>query len=188
MKTKTRITRQLISILLCFVLLFNVLPIASLFVSAETSADYYNRIVDANTMDSWKDYFPLESANGQPLSTENAGGVWTDKSVFANTDAFPKSVTMIDDGKNFLTALSAIAANKEVVGYSTVPTDTILVLDVSGSMSSESVSQLVIAANNAIKSLQETNNNNRVGVVLYSGMSANSTGNQTRATTNSANQ
>lgn len=69
--------------------------------------------------------------------------------------------------KNFLTALSALAANKEIVGYSTIPTDTVLVLDLSGSMQGNEAS-LVNAANDAIAKLFEVNKNNRVGVVLYS--------------------
>lgn len=132
---------------------------------AAGDASYYERFVDANTMDSWKNYF-----NTTNVTTENAGGVWTDKSVFTDASAFQgTNITMQDSGKNFLTALSAIAANKEIVGYSTVPTDTVLVLDLSNSMPTASRSQLVDAANNAIKDLMSTNKNNRVGVVLYSG-------------------
>ena len=117
---------------------------------------------DANTMDNWTKYFDLNN-----LSTANSGGVWTDKSVFTDTSAFPSSVKMLDESKNFLTALSTIAANKEVVGYASIPTDTVLVLDLSGSMSG-SENNLVTAANNAIKKLFAENKNNRVGVVLYS--------------------
>ena len=49
-----------------------------------------------------------------------------------------------------------------------VPTDTMLVLDLSGSMDGQ-VSTLVSAANDAIRQLYDTNRNNRVGVILYSG-------------------
>lgn len=168
---KGKFGKKLISLILSIVLIMSCLPLTAF---AAEDAAFYDRIADVNTMDNWKNYFDTEN-----LTTANAGGVWTDKSVFTDASAFGSNIKMIDDSKNFLTALSAIAANKEVVGYSTVPTDTILVLDVSGSMSSNAVTQLVAAANNAIKSLQATNNNNRVGVVLYSGMSANSTENRT---------
>ncbi len=163
---KNKFTKKLISAILSIVLIMSCLPITAF--AAETDSSYYNRIVDVNTMDNWTKYFDTEN-----LTTANAGGVWTDKSVFTDASAFDGKVSMMDDGKNFLTALSALAANKEVVGYSTIPTDTILVLDLSGSMSSGAVDNLVTAANNAIKSLQATNNNNRVGVVLYSGASSN---------------
>ncbi len=135
------------------------LPTVSLMAATE---EYYNRVVDVNTMDNWQKYFDLNN-----LDTSNAGGVWTDKSVFKDASAFDGKITMLDGDKNFLTALSALAANKEIVGYSTVPTDTVLVLDASGSMSGSQAS-LVTAANNAIKQLLAVNENNRIGVVLYS--------------------
>jgi len=168
MKTRTKIPNRLISLLLCLAVLSTCLPLTVL--AADSGNTAFNREVDANTMDGWQDYFDLEN-----LDTSNAGGVWTDKSVFPNADAFPDSINMIDDGKNFLTALSAIAANKEVIGYSTVPTDTVFVLDLSNSMSVSSMTQLIEATNQAINTLQGINNNNRVGVVLYSGKSANRT-------------
>ncbi len=163
MKSRKRLTKQILSIALCFAVILSCLPI-SVF-AAETEANpYYNRIVDVNTMNNWMKYFDINN-----LDTTNAGGVWTDKSVFTDASAFPNSVKMINDDENFLTALSALAANKEVVGYSTVPTDTVLVLDLSGSMeNSNSEDRLIDAANSAIKRLLDTNNNNRVGVVLYS--------------------
>ncbi len=160
MNKKFKLHNRFISILLCVAMLLTCLPL-TVMADSDTA---FNRLADANTMDGWKEYFDLNN-----LDTSNAGGVWTDKSVFTDASAFPNSVNMIDDGKNFLTALSAIAANKEVIGYSTVPTDTVFVLDLSGSMSSQSMTQLVEATNQAIKTLQGINNNNRVGVVLYSG-------------------
>lgn len=173
MKRRNRILKGLISTLLCIVLMLACIPVSTFNAfAAETAADYYEKIVDANTMNNWQKYFELDESK---LDTSNAGGVWTDKSVFSNADAFPNSVSMINEGENFLTALSAIAANKEVVGYSTVPTDTVFILDLSNSMSSGDVDDLVDATNKAIADLQAINKNNRVGVVLYSGASANRT-------------
>lgn len=161
MKTRIKLPNRLISLLLCLAVLSTCLPLTVL--AADSGNTAFNREVDTNTMDGWKDYFDLDN-----LDISNAGGVWTDKSVFTNADAFPDSINMIDDGKNFLTALSAIAANKEVIGYSTVPTDTVFVLDLSGSMTSQSMTQLVEATNQAIETLQGINNNNRVGVDFIS--------------------
>ncbi|MEE1279925.1 MAG: hypothetical protein UHH95_03720 [Oscillospiraceae bacterium] len=135
--------------------------------AAETQT--FSKIVDESTIDGWKTYF-----DPQKKDTTYAGGVWTDKSVFTNAEAFPESVReqlKIDNSDTgFLVSLSAIAANKEIVGYATIPTDTVLVLDVSGSMQEER-SELVLATNLAIDKLLKENNNNRVGVVLYSGNS-----------------
>ncbi len=165
---KSNLAKRFISFLVCFSMLISCLPIT--FSVSATENSNSNRVVDANTMDNWTKYFDVNN-----LDTSNAGGVWTDKSVFTNASAFNGKISMLDDSKNFLTALSAISANKEVVGYSTVPTDTVIILDLSNSMSTTAVTQLVQATNDAIETLYKTNKNNRVGVVLYSGTSADRT-------------
>jgi len=127
------------------------------------------KITDPSTLHTWQNWFPEDS-------TEFAGGVWSDKSVFENVHEFETAlgnsamdIEMKSDD-NFLVALSALASNKEIVGYSTIPTDTVFILDVSQSMdNSGSVPQMVASANEAIKDLLALNLNNRVGVVLYSG-------------------
>ncbi len=167
---KTR-GRRLISAILCLALLMSFLPS---FATAIDVDAIDNRVVDDVTWDEWKLLFGPDHP-----STENAGAVWTDKSVFTPNN-LPKEFTdangkLTDTGDNFLVALSAIASNKEIVGYSTIPTDTILVLDVSGSMDSGNpsrASQMVTAANDAIKDLLALNYHNRIGVVLYSGSSS----------------
>ncbi len=164
--------RKILSILLCVTMLMTFLPTYVATAIAESAID--NRSVDVNTWDEWKLLFGPDHP-----TTENAGAVWTDKSVFT-PDNLPKEFTdangkLVDTGDNFLVALSAIASNKEIVGYSTIPTDTILVLDVSGSMASGNptkASQMVTAANNAIRDLLALNYHNRIGVVLYSGSSS----------------
>lgn len=162
MAMKTKLSKRLLSLLICAALLLSYLPLSA--AAATTDGTYFSRAVDSNTMDLWKEYFDLDH-----LDTTNAGGIWADKSVFTDASAFGGKVSMLNGNQNFLTALSAIAANKEISGYSTVPTDTVLVLDLSNSMPENARTQLIQAANNAIKTLQEVNNNNRVGVVLYSG-------------------
>ncbi len=168
-----KLGKRSLSLALVLVMLISMLPLSLLAVTAEGTGDnpYYDRVADTSTMDNWTKYFDLRN---QYLNTANAGGVWTDKSVFTDASAFPASVKMLNENENFLTALSALAANKEVVGYSTIPTDTVLVLDLSNSMAGYETS-LIEAANEAIQTLLETNENNRVGVVLYSGHNTNST-------------
>ena len=169
-KTNTK-GRRIISVLLILSLLMTILPSFAIAVNAE---NIDGRSVDVNTWDEWKQLFGVGHT-----TTENAGAVWTDKSVFT-PDNLPKEYTdangtLVDTGDNFLVALSAIASNKEIVGYSTTPIDTVLVLDVSGSMNSGNptkASQMVSAANNAIRDLLALNYHNRIGVVLYSGNSS----------------
>lgn len=122
------------------------------------------------------------------MSTEYTGGVWTDKSVFKSFADYqsadgvtnftsPAGNEVSDDIKqmlatdpdSFLIALSAITANQSISGSSSTPLDTMLVLDVSGSMQGNNAVAMVQATNEAIETLLKQNVNNRVGVILYSG-------------------
>ena len=91
------------------------------------------------------------------------------KDYFDATDENENFTMTLDDPNDFLISLSAIASTKTIVGYSTLPTDTMFILDVSGSMDSGNRDvRMVQAANKAIGDLLALNNYNRVGVVLYS--------------------
>ena len=162
-KTNTGAMKRLTAGLMSIVLIVLLIPFSAIAIAPDAIA---KKVADPSTMHTWKNYF-----GSDVLNTANAGGVWIDKSVFTDASEFPSSIALKDD-KNFLVSLSAIAANKTIVGYSNIPTDTMLVLDLSGSMAnSGSVDDMVSAANSAIKELYKVNNHNRVGVVLYSGNS-----------------
>ncbi len=169
--TKTRFTKRLISILVCLALLLAYIPVYASTVSAASTG--FTKVADPNTMDAWKNFFGPDV-----LSTENAGGIWTDKSVMTDVSALP-GVTK-DNENSFLVALSAIGSNMTVTGVSNVPTDTVLVLDVSGSMNNNNgnndvAQELVESANVTIQSLQGMNEYSRVGVIVYSGTSSGGT-------------
>ncbi|MBQ8203001.1 MAG: hypothetical protein IJZ75_01815 [Clostridia bacterium] len=175
---KTKLNK-IMSVFLVLAIVLSLFTGVSITTMAATPDANYTKVADAATLDGWKSFF-----GSTVPSTENAGGVWTDKSVFADNSAFQNLVdadgnpiaspTVDKDG--FLVALSAIASNKTIVGYSHIPTDTVLALDISGSMgpstwgssNNDAVEELVLAANAAITTLLELNNNNRVGVLLYS--------------------
>lgn len=166
------IGKRITSVILAFTILLTVFPLT--VPAAETVHAQSDRVADPSTMDSWQDFFSITG----DISTENAGGVWMDKSVFTDASAFSGTGIALKDPESFLVALSAMAANMSVTGMSHVPTDSILVLDVSGSMNdgnNDVAAELVQAANASIKALLETNSRNRVGVVLYSGSSGVST-------------
>ena len=158
--------------ILAFVLSM-VLAVSSMSLTALADNSNANgKVTDPSTIHDWKNYFKDET-------TEFAGGVWTDKSVFESVDEFETALgntemdIKMESDDNFLVTLSALASNKEIVGYSTIPTDTMMILDVSNSMdNSGSVPQMVASANEAITELLELNKNNRVGIVLYSGNSS----------------
>ncbi len=131
------------------------------------SVDVTGRVSDPSTMDKWTTAFG-SSVN----STVNAGGVFMDKSVF-NAGAPDSPVSIADTKDNFLVALSAYATNKSIEGYEYIPTDTVLILDMSSSMRND-IDELAEAANAAIDRLLALNEHNRVSVVIYSGNTRNS--------------
>lgn len=156
-------------------MVFSMVP-GRITVSAVTNENA-DAVADTSTMDTWQNFFPT----GSNLTTQNAGMVWTDKSVFTDVPAgLPSDVTMTaNQDDNFLVALSVMASNKTIKGYSTIPTDTIFVLDLSSSMTrngdmvngreTSAIDDLVVATNAAITKLLALNEHNRVGVVLFAG-------------------
>lgn len=163
---KTKFSKKVLSVFLCIALIMTYLPLSVMAASA--SSDHISRVADPSTMNTWEDFF----LPGGKISTENAGGVWMDKSVFTNNSDFSHNGITMNDRDAFLVALSAMATNMTVTGMSHVPTDTMLILDVSASMGpgqNNVASELIEAANESIASLLSTNSHSRVGVVLYSG-------------------
>ena len=122
MKRKT-MTKRLLSMRLSVIMMLGCVPISA-FAANVNSRAVENRVVDYHTLDQWKNYFGILGSNPNDLllSTEYAGGVWTDKSVFS-ADDIPaqllaakyngKSIALDDTGENFLVSLSAIASNKQ---------------------------------------------------------------------------
>ncbi len=172
MKENNILKRTLAAFLAVAVLVIGI-PFATF---ADEVPPSYTAITDPATVNNWKAFFGPNKAD-----TTSAGAVWTDKSVFstvnqlvAATDETENAQALLDlammKEENFLVALSTIAASKSVEGYSTLPTDTMLVLDLSASMvTNQAVDATVEAANDAMKKLLELNAYNRVGVIAYSG-------------------
>ncbi len=174
--------KKITSLLVIAAMLLAMLPTIGLSTQAAPPSGVVDtRVTDTATMDDWNKFF-----GPNVLSTKNAGGVWTDKSVLTSADAFVGTgITMNGtDNESFLVALSAIASSSSITGKTSVPTDTILVLDVSGSMNNDpgnndAAEDLVNAANQSIAKLLEASTSNRVGVVLYSGSSSSGNANAT---------
>ena len=170
MKEKYTGFHRIIAYILCLTMALGMIPAISAPAMAEGEEQHSiqnaEKVADPSTMDRWTAFFGPNAR-----STEYAGGVWTDKSVFTDASAF--SGVSMDDDDSFMVALSAIAANQEIVGSDATPTDTMLVLDLSNSMdNSRSVPSMVQAANDAIEALLDSHPETRVGVVLYSGSSS----------------
>lgn len=191
MKTRFSALQRLLSVVLALTLVFGLVP--NLTTTARGAAadlrQFSDKKADPSTMD-WENFF-----GENKLDTEFAGMVWSDKSVYADNTSELPGVTLTDSD-NFLVSMSAIASNLTIAGHTSLPTDTMLVLDLSGSMADTSyevgvvrigngnsnnnfrtvngidlslVEAMVDATNAAIAALMEQNTNNRVGVVLYSG-------------------
>ncbi len=162
---RKKFSKSVISILLCVALVMTCLPFS---IAAATTANAItdSRVVDAQTLNYYENLF----YNGTgAIDTYSAGAVWTDKSVVTDPSLIHSDVTMRDKENNFIVALSAIASNKEIVGYSAIPTDTMFVLDASSSMSDNDIEDVAVATNEAIKKLNGVGNHNRIGVVVYDG-------------------
>ncbi len=164
MKQNNSIFKRILSLFLVVCMLVGLPQIVRMEALAESE---FSKVSDPSTMDSWKDLFDPDVYN-----TENAGVVWTDKSVFTSANAFGKYGITMDNENAFLASLSLIASNKSVTGISTAPTDTMIVLDLSSSMYSsgpETVNTMVNAVNQTLTQLQAMNINNRVGVSIFFG-------------------
>jgi len=96
------------------------------------------------------------------------GRVWTDKSVQVNPDP---------GADDFIVTLSALSQSFSLSENYVVPTDTVFIIDVSGSMYMESIggrpriAVLVDALNEAVQILLDANPQNRIAVVAYGGRS-----------------
>ncbi|MBE6115158.1 MAG: hypothetical protein E7191_08805 [Erysipelotrichaceae bacterium] len=164
----SRFIRLVLSIVFAVSLGLGVLPTE---VRATSTVD---KVADPSTIDGWTKYFDLTN-----LSTENAGGVWTDKSVFETTSELNTAlgsnlVSGNTTDNSFLVTLSAIGSSESIAGVTNVPVDVMIILDMSSSMyngtskETGTVQSMVDAVNNMIKEL-EKNEANRVGVVIYYG-------------------
>ncbi|MBQ5324915.1 MAG: VWA domain-containing protein, partial [Oscillospiraceae bacterium] len=164
--------KRIIATILSIALMITQVPWTALDVFAQTTLDVVpgSKVSDADTTDGWETYFGTDDSGN--VSTEFAGAVWADKSVFAGSKEFDDiqggdSVTLAPGTDNFLVAMSAMSSTKQITGFSYLPTDTVLTLDLSGSMSDDDLKAMVQAANEAIRKLYETSNYNRVGIAVY---------------------
>lgn len=166
---KTFVKRPLCFIL-SLVMIVGLYPFSILTAASATptpfSAMGETKLADPSTMNDWAKYF-------NATTTEYAGGVWTDKSVFTDASAFAANGISLNKQDDFLVALSAMASNMTIKGMEYSPTDTVLILDVSISMQNSSSGnglsdEMVEAANKSIASLLASGKHNRVSVIAFS--------------------
>ncbi len=168
MKNKRTKLKKWLSVLLAVTILFGTMPIVNIMAASSSSS-----VADLKTVDNWKTWFPTDSSR-------YAGGIYLDKSVYTATEAVSQNSYFYDianklsfgqdkfGNDNFMVSLSAVGSTTQITGQTSVPADTVFVLDLSSSMSGDEVETMVRATNRAIEELLE-NSDSRVGVVLYSG-------------------
>lgn len=170
-RRKYNMKRRLLALILSLSLLVGLMPVAAMAVGE--GAGTGSTVADTSTLTSWESVFGKNGA----LSTKDIGRIWTDKTVSTNDvtltgDIAPDGVRIEkEEDADFLVGLSALGSAAKITGETSIPTDTMIVLDVSPKMQS-SVDAMLTAANAALKSLLESNPNNRVGVVTYDNTAA----------------
>lgn len=113
-------------------------------------------------------------------STQYSGRIWTDKSVDTNT-SYGNHNFAIEEDEDFLVTFSALSSTQTVRSETASPIDVVFVLDFSASMtwgvnsttvsnprgSDSRIKYLVDSLNNAIDTLVNANDNNRIGIVTF---------------------
>ncbi len=155
--------RRGLALVLAFVMVLGYLPTAATRASAAAVPGTVTTVADPETL--------TRPAQIYGQNTLNAGKITVGKSVSTGGITLPMGTgtQSLTPGKNnFLVTISQYAQAMGIVGQTNVPVDVVFVLDTSGSMNNGRASSMVTAANSAIKTLLEANENNRVAVVAFS--------------------
>ncbi len=183
MKQSKHIGLRLLCLALAAVMVLGMLPRTPLTASAAGNYTYEggagNKVADLDTSGLYA------SALGDNTSTEYAGRIWTDKSVFTGDVTFDtfgggKSTIKLNEnktGEDFLVAYSALATSEAVTGQTQAPVDVVFIIDISGSMSNNNsrmdnglsrIANTVAAVNTSIETLMAMNEHTRVALVAFS--------------------
>lgn len=184
----SRYTRGLLAVILAVVL---VLPAAAFAMLPEANARSSTGmdgptmsgkvVVDPGTSGRWEIW--AAGHNGNKVTTQNVGRIWTDKTVEATEE---------NEESDFLTTLSAMSSTSNSTVTVTTPLDIVMVLDASGSMDdpmgggdrTKRIDALKNAANSFIDTIAKQNESiegvdrqHRVAIVKFAGKKSNNIGN-----------
>lgn len=184
----SKYTRGLLAVMLAVVL---VLPAAAFAMLPEANARSSTGmdgptmsgkvVVDPDTSGRWEIW--AAGHNGNKVTTQNVGRIWTDKTVEATEE---------NEESDFLTTLSAMSSTSNSTVTVTTPLDIVMVLDASGSMddpmggrdSTKRIDALKSAANSFINTIAKQNEGiegvdrqHRVAIVKFAGDKTNKVGN-----------
>ncbi len=184
----SKYTRGLLAVILAVVL---VLPAAAFAMLPEANARSSTGMdgptmsgkvaVDPDTSGRWEIW--AAGHNGNKVTTQNVGRIWTDKTVEATEE---------NEESDFLTTLSAMSSTSNSTVTVTTPLDIVMVLDTSGSMDdpmgggdrTKRIDALKNAANSFIDTIAKQNESiegvdrqHRVAIVKFAGKKSNDIGN-----------
>lgn len=183
----SKYTRGLLAVILAVVL---VLPAAAFAMLPEANArsstgmdgpTVSGTVVDPDTSGRWEIW--AAGHNGNKVTTQNVGRIWTDKTV---------KKAGKNEASDFVTTLSAMSSTSNSTVTVTTPLDIVMVLDASGSMddhmggidSPKRIDALKNAANSFIdtiakqnEGIEGVNRQHRVAIVKFAGKKSNDIGN-----------
>lgn len=184
----SKYTRGLLAVILAVVL---VLPAAAFAMLPEANArsstgmdgpTVSGTVVDPDTSGRWEIW--AAGHNGNKVTTQNVGRIWTDKTVKKAGE---------NEASDFVTTLSAMSSTSNSTVTVTTPLDIVMVLDASGSMddhmggidSPKRIDALKNAANSFIdtiakqnEGIEGVNRQHRVAIVKFAGKKSNDIGNR----------
>ncbi len=183
-------TRGLLAVMLAVVL---VLPAAAFAMLPEANARSSTGmdgptmsgkvVVDSDTSGRWEIW--AAGHNGNKVTTQNVGRIWTDKTVKKAGE---------NEASDFVTTLSAMSSTSNSTVTVTTPLDIVMVLDASGSMDDEMgsgdrtkrIDALKSAANSFIDTIAKQNEGiegvdrqHKVAIVKFAGKKSSKIGNDT---------
>lgn len=186
----SKYTRGLLAVMLAVVL---VLPAAAFAMLPEANARSSTGmdgptmsgkvVVDPDTSGRWEIW--AAGHNGNKVTTQNIGRIWTDKTVEATEE---------NEESDFLTTLSAMSSTSNSTVTVTTPLDIVMVLDASGSMDdpmgggdrTKRIDALKSAANSFIDTIAKQNEGiegvdrqHKVAIVKFAGDETDKVGNDT---------
>ena len=185
----SRYARGLLAVILAVVL---VLPAAAFAMLPEANArsstgmdgpTMSGKVVDPDTSGRWEIW--AAGHNGNKVTTQNVGRIWTDKTVKKAGE---------NEASDFVTTLSAMSSTSNSTVTVTTPLDIVMVLDASGSMDdpmggedrTKRIDALKGAANSFIDTIAKQNEaiegvdrQHRVAIVKFAGDKTDKVGNNT---------
>ena len=171
-RRKNRIGKSFAAMLLVMALVVGMIPNSTLAAENNNSVpDTVAKVADSATITTYTESL------GDDASTEYAGRIWTDKSVYESDAQIvlkTGETQTVENDADFLVAYSALATGLEIEGHTTTPMDVVFVIDMSGSMNNNTMDNgrnrlynATVALNNAMKTLVALNDYVRIGVVSY---------------------